>query len=221
MATNQTKPIPFASVLENNKLDGTNFNDWYRTLRIILKAQKKEYVLDAPLGDPPAETAPVNARRAFEKHQNDSIEVSCLMLVTMSPDLQRKLEDVTAYEMIQQLKVMYEEAPRVEKSRLAKELFNMKLAEGQPVRPHVQRMIGLIEQLEKLGYVLPLDAQTDHILFSLPPSYNMFMMNYNMAGEPKPLNELYAMLSTAETSIKRVPEVHAVNKESRKVGLRP
>ena len=26
MATNQTKPIPFSSVLENNKLDGTNFN---------------------------------------------------------------------------------------------------------------------------------------------------------------------------------------------------
>ena len=79
MATNQTKPIPFASVLENNKLDGTNFNDWYRTLRIILKAQKKEYVLDAPADD-----APRNAVKDYERRQNDSIEVSCLMLVSMS-----------------------------------------------------------------------------------------------------------------------------------------
>ena len=113
---------------------------------------------------------------------------------------------------------MFEEAPRVEKSRLAKELFNMKLDEGQPVRPHVQKMIGLIEQLEKLGYVLPLDAQTDLILFSLPQSYNMFMMNYNMAGELKPLNELHGMLATAESSIKRAPEVYAVNKKLQEGG---
>ncbi len=90
----------------------------------------------------------------------------------------------------------------------------MKLVEGQPVRPHVQKMIGLIEQLEKLGYVLPLDAQTDHILFSLPPSYSMFMMNYNMAGELKQLNELYAMLAAAETTFKKSPEILAVSKDN-------
>ena len=210
--------MPFTSVLEQNKLDGTNFNDWYRTLRIILKNQKKEYVLDAPLPDPPAADATRAAVREYEKMRDDSNEVTCLMLVSMTSDLQRRLEDWTAYEMIQELKGMYEEAPRVTKSRLAAQLFNMKMAEGASVRPHVQKMIGLIEQLGKLGYNLPLDAQTDHILFSLPPSYSMFMMNYNMAGELKPLNELHAMLATAETSIKRAPEVHAVNKASKKAG---
>ena len=97
MTTTQNKPIPFSSVLENNKLDGTNFNDWYRNLRIILKAQKKDYVLDAPLGDPPADDAPRNAVRDYERRQSDSNEVSCLMLISMSPDLQRRLEEVTAY----------------------------------------------------------------------------------------------------------------------------
>ena len=210
--------MPFASVLEQNKLDGTNFNDWYRNLRIILKNQKKDYVLDAPLPDPPAADAPRATVREYEKHKDDSNEVSCLMLVSMTADLQRRLEDWTAYEMIQELKGMYEEVARVTKSKLASELFHLRMAEGASVRPHVQKMIGLIEQLGKLGYNLPLDAQTDLILFSLPPSYSMFMMNYNMAGELKPLSELHAMLATAETSIKRAPEVYAVNKASKKVG---
>ena len=37
------------SILEKEKLSGTNFIDWYRNLRIILKQEKKEYVLEVPL----------------------------------------------------------------------------------------------------------------------------------------------------------------------------
>ena len=36
------------------KYDSSNDADWVRNLRIILIAAKKNYVLDAPLGDPPA-----------------------------------------------------------------------------------------------------------------------------------------------------------------------
>ena len=79
--------MPFASVLEQNKLDGTNFSDWHRNLRIILKHQKKDYVLDAPIPDPPADDASRAQVREYEKHRDDSNEVSCLMLVSMSPDL--------------------------------------------------------------------------------------------------------------------------------------
>ena len=85
-----TKPqsMPFTSVLEQNKLDGTNFNDWYRTLRIILKNQKKECVLDAPLPDPPAADATRAAVREYEKMRDDSNEVTCLMPVSMTSDVQ-------------------------------------------------------------------------------------------------------------------------------------
>jgi len=46
----------FNAFLEKEKLktSGTNFTDWYRNLRIILTSAKKQYVLDAPLGEPPA-----------------------------------------------------------------------------------------------------------------------------------------------------------------------
>ena len=47
--------LNFNAFLEKTKLkdDGSNYTDWVRNLRIILIAAKKEYVLQAPLGDAP------------------------------------------------------------------------------------------------------------------------------------------------------------------------
>ena len=45
-------PLNFNVFLEKAKLkvDGSNFVDWARNLRIILTDSHKSYVLDAPLG---------------------------------------------------------------------------------------------------------------------------------------------------------------------------
>ncbi|KAI5014715.1 hypothetical protein ZWY2020_056105 [Hordeum vulgare] len=51
--------LNFNAFLEKNKMkdDGSNYADWVRNLKLILEAAKKAYVLNAPLGDPPAPTA--------------------------------------------------------------------------------------------------------------------------------------------------------------------
>jgi hypothetical protein len=74
-------------VLEKEKLNGTNFIDWYCNLRIVLRQEKREYVLEQPYPDDLPDNATDADRRAYEKHCNDSLDVSCLMLATMSPDL--------------------------------------------------------------------------------------------------------------------------------------
>ena len=51
MSSSKNSVVPIASVLEQNKLDGTNFDDWYRNLKIVLKQQKKENILEKPLPD--------------------------------------------------------------------------------------------------------------------------------------------------------------------------
>ncbi len=45
--------LNFSAFLEKTKLkdDGINYTDWVQNLRIILIAAKKDYVLEAPLGD--------------------------------------------------------------------------------------------------------------------------------------------------------------------------
>ena len=48
-------PLNFNAFLEKAKLkdDGSNFVDWDRNLKLLLQARKKDYVLNAALGDEP------------------------------------------------------------------------------------------------------------------------------------------------------------------------
>ena len=62
------------SFLEREKLksNGSNFADWHRNLRILLKAGEKDYVLNAPLGDAPAADAPEDDRNVYLTRKNDN-----------------------------------------------------------------------------------------------------------------------------------------------------
>jgi hypothetical protein len=65
---------------------------------------------------------------------------------------------------------------------VSKAFLECKLAEGASVGPHVINMVGYIQKLEKLGFLLGQELATDFILASLPPNYENFFMNYHMHG---------------------------------------
>ncbi|KAF7826958.1 retrotransposon protein, putative, Ty1-copia subclass [Senna tora] len=137
-------------VLEKEKLTGTNFLDWYKNLRIVLKQERKLYVLEGPIRQPPETNAPKVERDAYKKHHDDAL------------DIERNL-----------------------------------------VGPHVLKMIGYIENIERLGFPMGQELATDVILQSLPQSYNHFIMNYNMNEIDKSLPELLSMLRTAEQNLQK------------------
>ena len=60
-------PINFNQFLEKEKLksNGSNFTDWFRHVRIFLSGGNLQYVLDAPLGDPPAETETEEVKNVY------------------------------------------------------------------------------------------------------------------------------------------------------------
>ena len=83
MASNNTSTFTLRSVLDKEKLNGTNFLDWSPNLRIVLKKERKMYVLDNEIpNEPPANNAPRAERNAYSKHLNDSVDVTYLMLTT-------------------------------------------------------------------------------------------------------------------------------------------
>ena len=59
--------FPLAQLLEKEKLheSGTNFVDWFRNVRIILKSAKKDYVLEQTLGPALADNATEDACNVF------------------------------------------------------------------------------------------------------------------------------------------------------------
>ena len=107
MTSNTTPTISLQSIFEKDKLNGTNFLDWYRNLRIILRQERKEYILDQPILKEPTANAPRAQKDAYNKHLNDSVDVTCLMLGCMESELQKKLMEMEAYTMIGHLKEMF------------------------------------------------------------------------------------------------------------------
>ena len=83
--TNNT--LSLRSILEKDKLNGLNFLDWFRNLRIVLKQERKEYVIEEPIPVEPAATASRVEKDKFKKHMDDMLDVGCLMLATMNPEL--------------------------------------------------------------------------------------------------------------------------------------
>ena len=49
MATTQAHGLLLMSILEKEKLNWTNFLDWERNLRNVLKHEMREHVIDQPI----------------------------------------------------------------------------------------------------------------------------------------------------------------------------
>ncbi|KAK8593620.1 hypothetical protein V6N12_045697 [Hibiscus sabdariffa] len=195
--------ISLRSLLEKEKLNGINFLDWFHNLRIVLKQERKEYVIEEPVPDEPAANAPRADKDKFKKHMDDMVDVGCLMLATMNSELQKQHKNMVAYEMIQNLKEIYEGQPRQERYETSKALFQCKMIEGSPVGAHVIKMMGYIQTLEKLGFSLKDELATDLILQSLSDSFKPFVLNFNMNEINKTLPQLLGMLRTAEGDMKK------------------
>jgi hypothetical protein len=96
-------------ILEKDKLNGTNYMDWIRNLRIGLRAERKEEVLYTPLPEVPAKDAPPVAKATYKKAMDTNLEVSCLMLACMENELQMQFEtNHEAHDMIVALKDMFQ-----------------------------------------------------------------------------------------------------------------
>ncbi|KAL0367132.1 UNVERIFIED_CONTAM: hypothetical protein Sradi_3603300 [Sesamum radiatum] len=87
-------------------------------------------------------------------------------------------------------------------------IFGTKMTEGSSVQSHGVTMLSLVEKLEDLKAGLNNDTYIDVILQSLPPSYDPFIVNYNMNGLEKSIHELINMLVQYEaTTHKSEPSV--------------
>ncbi|GJS95181.1 retrotransposon protein, putative, ty1-copia subclass [Tanacetum coccineum] len=107
-------------MFEREKLSRTNFNDWFRSLKLVLRVEKKLFVIEQPISpaSPVDFTAQVLAQwnAVYDAHN----EVACLMLGK----------------------------------------------EGKSVSSYVVKMKGHVEQLTRLGYVLPQDLNVGLIMAS-------------------------------------------------------
>src|SRR3954468_3550131 len=124
------------SFLEKDKLktNGSNFTNWFRTLRILLVPLKMAYVLEAALGDAPAEDASQDEKNVYLSRADDYNLVQSGMLYSMEAELQKLFERMSAYEIITNLKEVFAPQARVERYEASEAFFSAKMDKDDSVR---------------------------------------------------------------------------------------
>ncbi|GJT30879.1 reverse transcriptase domain-containing protein, partial [Tanacetum coccineum] len=172
-----------------------------------IRYEKKIKFVEQPTGPAPdPETADPDT---IDKYYETFIlehEVACRMLSSMSPNLQRTLEEYNAYDMLKELKTMFEEQAKQELFETVKAFHACKQEEGQLVSSYHLKMKRYLDILERLGYELGVSL----ILNSLNKDYDQFVQNYNMHSMGKTIAELHVMLKLHEKSIPKKAKTPAV-----------
>ncbi|CAL9001070.1 unnamed protein product, partial [Prunus brigantina] len=194
-----------AKILDKHCLEGHNFPEWFRNLKIVLISEKIAYVIDKPFPrQPPGDDVTEEEHARYFKHIQDDTQAKCYILASMNSELQKQHEHMDcANDMITHLQELYGEGTRNRRFSAVCELVKTKMVKGAPVHQHVLKMIGLIEQLENLGTPLDGELAQDFILASLSDQFSQFVMNYNMGKMDQTLAELLHMLVTAEKTFKK------------------
>ena len=122
-------------------------------MRIVLTAEKLSYVLNMLVPATVAETASEEENATFRKWQDDATVAQCIMLASMSNELQRQHETMDAPTIILHFKELNCEESRTIRYKISKELFRSRMTNGNTVKTHVHKMINLIEQLGQLGFL--------------------------------------------------------------------
>ncbi|KAJ8770248.1 hypothetical protein K2173_012657 [Erythroxylum novogranatense] len=122
-----TSSVNLRSIMDSNKLTGPNFLDWLRNLRIVLRSEELGYVLEVPLLDPPAADASDEDQKAYCKHLKDSDMSTCIMLASMSPELQKQHESLDANTIMFHLRELFDEQARSERFETSRLLFTTKM----------------------------------------------------------------------------------------------
>nr|GFC68813.1 hypothetical protein [Tanacetum cinerariifolium] len=110
MTTTVVNNSLFMSLFEKQKLTGNNFMKWYRNLRIVLSTEDKLPFLEQSIPTlsvpPEGQVNPpdiITMHQAWVKAQK---EIVGLMLMTMDPNIQKTLEHLGVYDMLNELKTL-------------------------------------------------------------------------------------------------------------------
>ena len=77
------------------------------------------------------------------------------MLYGLEPGLQKRFECHVAYEMLQELKLVFQTHARVERYETSDKYFAYKMEENSTINEHVLWMFGYYNHLNQVGVNLP------------------------------------------------------------------
>ena len=130
--------------------DGSNFNEWIRNIMMITRYEDKEYVLDKELKEIDETTATPQEITDFQAHERDATKVACIMMATITTELQKSYEDFYLFEMHQDLMERYHQSAQQERYEIICSMITTMMKDGESVMSHMQKMQRYVDRLRSL-----------------------------------------------------------------------
>ena len=202
-------------ILDKNKLTGpNNYEDWLRNLNLALTYDKVHYVTVTKAPEPLSDDSTEADKAIMETWEKDSLHAKCLILASMDSSHLKRFEKMDVQSIFLHVSELYGEQSRNTRYDLSRKFFHTKMAANASVGDHVLKMIGWVEELANLGFILDNELYTDIILQSLPSSYTQFISNFNMNNLNPSLPELLNILRVEESTRARDKAILAVEDSS-------
>ncbi|GJX62920.1 retrotransposon protein, putative, ty1-copia subclass [Tanacetum coccineum] len=141
--------LAYRSMFKREKISRTNFNEWLHRLKLVFRVEMKMFVIEHPIPPAPATDSEANVFAEWNAVYDAYNEVAYLMLRSMTPKLHKQFENYSPYDMLQELKSMFEKQAEVERFDLIQSFHACKQEEGKSVADYVLKMKGYVEQLER------------------------------------------------------------------------
>ncbi|KAL2251537.1 UNVERIFIED_CONTAM: hypothetical protein Sindi_2276000 [Sesamum indicum] len=161
--------------------------------------------MDKPLPQTLSAGSTSDKRVTLERLHVDIRKVQSIILASTSNDIQKQYDRLDhVASILQRMKEVYAFPNGYTRYVDTKEFFRNMMAEGSFVQEHGVKMLSLARKLENLKVGLNNNTYIDMILQLLPPFFESFIINSNMNGLEKTINELINMLEWARERGRRV-----------------
>ncbi|GAA0145067.1 hypothetical protein LIER_05343 [Lithospermum erythrorhizon] len=148
----------------------------------------------------------LKVRGTYINQEDSAINAQCL---NKKPNLQNCFANKVDYEMNNTVEeASLHNLERIDRHAILKDILGCKLAKGDLVSPHVEKMIGLFEKLEKLGSGINQEVAIDIILSSLPDEYAPYIPTFLKCDLENTMYKLYEMLKNVEIHLKKINHAH-------------
>ena len=169
---------------EELRLDGSNFAEWYMRLREVLHTNNELYVIDEPLEERPDVTADLEGYMEWYERQTIYLKVQWLVRTFMNVDLGNQFEDLSAIEIVNELKSRFIAQVRIARFEVLDEFLSTKMEENTCLEQYLRKMHRLYFTLVDVwDYEMTDKLAIDGLLRSLPPSYKNYVRDYVMRGD--------------------------------------
>jgi hypothetical protein len=96
-------------------------------LRIILKHEHREYVLDLPILEIEPDKEKADEVKYYNKHLDDERDVNTLLVAKIDGELPKQFLQNTSYFIMSRLKEMFQEQTHFERHKVTMDLISCKM----------------------------------------------------------------------------------------------